>query len=288
MSALVIARLTILEALRRRLLWALVMLTVIVVALTGLGFALIVDNSRAQGVPELVLVAGMSQLLILVAFMFSFVLAMTAAFLGSPAIASDLESGVLLAILARPIARSEVLVGKWLGLAAIAIGYAVCAGLLEIAVTAWVSGYSPPDPVGATLYLGGQAVLLLSIAILLSTRLPAIAGGAVAVVLFGLSWISGVLVNVAGFLGLDSVARTLDVARLILPLDGLWRGTVFALEPPLILLAASSGGDRATRIVTNSPFYAAAGPALPFLAYVALWLLVVLGLAMLSFRRREI
>ena len=35
-----------------------------------------------------------SQILILVAFMFSFVLAMTAAFLGAPAIAADLESGV--------------------------------------------------------------------------------------------------------------------------------------------------------------------------------------------------
>ena len=67
------------------------------------------QRPRARASPELEIVAGLSQLLILVAFMFSFVLAMTAAFLGSPAIAADLESGVLLAIAARPIRRAEIL-----------------------------------------------------------------------------------------------------------------------------------------------------------------------------------
>ena len=45
---------------------------------------------------------GLGVFLILVAFMFSFVVAMTAAFLAAPAIAGDLESGVALAMLARP------------------------------------------------------------------------------------------------------------------------------------------------------------------------------------------
>ena len=188
----------------RRILRALIVLTVVIVVLTGLGFGAIVDNARAVRAPsELEILAATSQLLILVAFMFSFVLAMTAAFLGSPAISADLESGVLLAIAARPIRRAEILVGKWLGLGVIVGGYAVVAGLLEIYVVNLTSGYMPPEPLVATLYLAAQALVLLSVSVLLSTRLPPIAGGAVAVVLFGLSWIAGILVNVAGFLGLD-------------------------------------------------------------------------------------
>jgi len=288
MNVLTIYRLTLLEALRRRLVWALAILTFVVVGLSALGFWLIVINSPPSRVPPLILIAGISQLLILTAFMFSFVLAMTAAFLGSPTISADIESGVLLAIIARPISRAELLLGKWLGLSTIVLAYAVAAGLLEIGVTSIVTGYGPPDPLTATLYLGAQAIVLLTVAILLSTRLPAIAGGAIAVVLFGLSWMSGVLANAASFLGLDSVVTTLQAARYILPLDGLWHGTVFALEPQAVLLAASGGGERAARIITNSPFYSPSGPPPIYLAYVAVWLIVVLAVAAASFSRREI
>lgn len=290
-NILVTGRLTLLEALRRRILRALIVLTVVIVVLTGLGFGAIVDNARhsVRAPSELEILAATSQLLILVAFMFSFVLVMTAAFLGSPAISADLESGVLLAIAARPIRRAEILVGKWLGLGVIVGGYAVVAGLLEIYVVNLTSGYMPPQPLVATLYLAAQALVLLSVSVLLSTRLPPIAGGAVAVVLFGLSWIAGILVNVAGFLGLDVLARSLEGARYLLPLDGLWRGTEFALEPQAILLLVQGGGDsRAARIVANSPFYAASGPPATFMLYVALWTVVVLALAIVSFRRREI
>jgi ABC-type transport system involved in multi-copper enzyme maturation permease subunit len=288
-NVLVIARLTLLEALRRRILRALIVLTVVIVVLTGLGFGAIVDNARQRASPEIEILAATSQLLILVAFMFSFVLAMTAAFLGSPAISADLESGVLLAIAARPIRRAEILVGKWLGLGVIAGGYAVVAGLLEIWVVNLTSGYMPPEPLVATLYLAAQATVLLSVSVLLSTRLPPIAGGAVAVVLFGLSWITGILVNVADFLNLDALARSLEGARYLLPLDGLWRGTEFALEPQAILLLVQAGGEsRAARIVANSPFYASSGPPPTFMLYVALWTVAVLSLAIISFRRREI
>ncbi|HEX7472650.1 MAG TPA: ABC transporter permease [Candidatus Limnocylindrales bacterium] len=290
-NVLVIARLTLLEALRRRILRALIVLTVVIVALTAWGFSALVDNARhgVRPAPEIEILAATSQLLILVAFMFSFVLVMTAAFLGSPAISADLESGVLLAVAARPIRRAEILVGKWLGLCAIVGGYAVIAGLLEIYVVNLASGYAPPDPLIATLYLAAQATVLLTVSVLLSTRLPPIAGGAVAVVLFGLSWIAGILVNVAGFLQLDALARSLETARYLLPLDGLWRGTEFALEPQAVLLLVSAGGDsRAARIVANSPFYAASGPPPTFVLYVGLWTVVVLSLAIVSFRRREI
>ncbi len=282
---LLIARLTILEALRRRLVWALMILTIALVGLTGLGFNLVVDNARDRGVQELELIVGVSQLLILVAFMFSFVLAITAAFLGAPAIAADLDSGVLLSIVARPIRRGDIILGKWLGLSAIVLGYSVAAGLLEVEVVRLITGYGPPDPFAASLYLGAQAVVLLTIALLLSTRLPTIAGGAVAVVLFGVSWMTGVLATVATALGLDDVAGTIETSRLIVPLDGLWRGTIFALEPSAALVILSGGGSN---LATRGPFYATTGPEPAFLAYVAIWLAAVLGLAIFSFGRREV
>ena len=97
----------------------------------------------------------MSQVLILVAFMFSFILAMTAAFLVRPAIAGDLESGVRHAMLARPIGRADLVVGRWIGLARSSSAYATGSGLLEIAAVRLVSGYTPPEPFARGRLLGG-------------------------------------------------------------------------------------------------------------------------------------
>ncbi len=92
---------------------------------------------------ELQIQIGVSQILILIAFMFSFVLAMTAAFVGAPAIGGDLESGVAQAVLARPIRRAEVLAGRWLGCAAIVVAYTVASGLLAIGAAAPGVGLRP-------------------------------------------------------------------------------------------------------------------------------------------------
>ena len=134
-----IARLTIGEAARRRILWVLVVLALVAVAVTGWGVDRLVTIARASGSPELTIQLGVSQILIFIAFQFSFVLAMTAAFLGSPAIASDLESGVALALLARPLRRTSYLLGRWLGLAIVLAGYGAGSAFLAIAVVGWVS-----------------------------------------------------------------------------------------------------------------------------------------------------
>src|SRR4051812_10218878 len=184
-----IVRLTLVEAVRRRLLWALAGLTVVSVAVTTWGVDRLVDvagRSAEGGLDRVQLALGVSQVLILVAFMFSFVLAMTGAFLAAPAISGDLESGVALAILARPIRRADLVVGRWLGLAIVIALYAVVAGVLETLAVAAVTGYSPPDPLGAALHLAAEGIIPLTLALVLSTRPPPIAGGAVSVVAFGL------------------------------------------------------------------------------------------------------
>ena len=152
-AILILARLTVAETSRRRILAVLFALTVVSVALTTWGIERLVTLARDGGTPDLEIVLGVSQVQILVAFMFSFVLAMTAAFVGAPAIGGDLESGVAYAILARPLRRADLLLGRWLGSAVVVAAYAAASGLLAIAVAAFVSGYWPPDPPLAIAFL---------------------------------------------------------------------------------------------------------------------------------------
>jgi ABC-type transport system involved in multi-copper enzyme maturation permease subunit len=280
---LTIAKLTIGEAARRRVLWVLAALAVLAVGLTTWGVSALVNAARDDGIGELQIKFVVSQILIFIAFMFGFVLVMTAAFFGSPAIATDLESGVAQAMLARPLRRSSYLLGRWLGLAAVIVAYAVICGSLAIAAVGLVSGYLPPDPVLPILYLAGQALVLLSLTVLLSTRLPPIAGGAIAVVAYGLAWMAGVLGKIGLELGTTTLVTIGDALRFVLPTDALWQGVVYGLEPSFVINAV---GDEF--LARSSPFFAAAPPSTAIVAWSAIWVVLMLVLAVNQLRRREL
>jgi len=280
---LTIAKLTIGEAARRRVLWVLVILATLAVSLTAWGVASLIDDARAHGLSELEIKFAVSQILIFIAFMFGFVLVMTAAFFGSPAIATELESGIAQALLARPLSRASYLLGRWLGLAIVIVGYAAASGLLAIGVVGVVSGYLPPDPILPVAYLAGQALVLLALTVLLSTRLPPIAGGAIAVVAYGLAWIAGVLGKIGLVLDSPSLVNVSDASHVLLPTDALWQGVVYGLEPSFVINATE--GEFVAR---TSPFFAASGPPPAIVAWAVVWVVLVLALAVSQLRRREL
>jgi hypothetical protein len=281
-AVITIARLTLREAVRRRLLWALAGLTVVLVILTFWAFSRIAEASPVTGPIEML---GVSQVTVMLAFMFSFVLAMTAVFAGSPAIGADIESGLLLAVLARPIRRSEVLVGRWLGLAVVLVAYALVAGYLELAAVDLATGYTPSDSVAAPWYLAGEALILLTFAVVLSTRIASVAGGAVAVVGYGLAWMAGVMGGVGEAFNNDLLRRTGMVSHLLLPSDVMWRGSAGALTPPVDVLSA--GGIANAALYQFSPFSGAA-PRPEWLAWCVVWVVAMLVLGTWLLSRREL
>ena len=235
MRVLTIARLTILEASRRKLLLALAILTVLVIALTSWGFSRLPAMKNVT--PAEVRLAA-SQLTILVAFMFSGVLALGSTLVAAPAIASDIESGIALAMLPRPIRRSELLMGKWLGLAFLIALYAVGSGLLELLGIWLATNYLPPNP-GATLVLvAAEGLVLMSLALLLSTRMSPMTGGIIVLVLFFVAWIGGIALAIGQVFNNDTITNIGIGSRLLIPTDGLWHGALFYLEPSDVIAAA--------------------------------------------------
>ncbi len=282
MTALTIAGLTLREAARRRVVWALLALTVVLLALSGWGFSRLVGLDTELGTMtsgEARLVASL--LLNLIMFGLSLIAAIGTAFLAGPTLAGEVESGQALAMLARPVRRSAVLLGKWLGLVAFGSGYVVLAGLAEILVVRVAVGYWPPSPAAGLALLAAQTVVLLTLALLLSSVVSPMASGIVAVGLFGATWVAGVIGGIGGALGNDGVERVGTVSRIILPTDGLWRGAMNAFQDPAALVQMGPGEG-------GFPFLSEAPLAPAYLAWAALWIAVIWGLTALSFSRRDI
>jgi Cu-processing system permease protein len=163
------------------------------------------------------------------------------------------------------------------------VAYAAVSGVLAIGVVGIISGYLPPDPILPVAYLAGQALVLLSLTVLLSTRLPPIAGGAIAVVAYGLAWMAGVLGKIGLAIGTTSLVSVSEASRFLLPTDALWQGVVYGLEPSFVINAAE--GEFVAR---TSPFFAATGPAPAIVAWSVIWVVLVLALAVAQLRRREL
>ncbi|HEV3309572.1 MAG TPA: ABC transporter permease [Chloroflexota bacterium] len=283
MALLTIAGLTLREASRRKLLIALVAITLIVIPLVGWGFSRIPTIHCRQGCSPADFRVAEAGILILVAYMFAFVIAVAAPFMAAPAIASDIESHLLLGILPRPIRRSELVVGKWMGLVALVGGYAIFACGLQFVAVRIAVGYVPPHPILTTLFIVAEAVALLTLGILGSTRLSPITCGIVAVALFGVTWIIGIAGQIGAADGISVLANVGTASSLILPTDGLWRAAVFNLEP-VSILAVSSG----SREAAANPFVVLAAPTAAYVAWALLWIGGILALAVKSFSTREV
>jgi ABC-2 type transport system permease protein len=276
---LTISALTIKEAVRRRLLIAFVAITVIIVGLSAWGFdRLSHAHSLTSGESSL----AVPDALILFMFMFSFVLALSASAIASPSVSSEIESGVLMTIVARPVRRTEVLLGKWLGLALLLAGYAggVCA--LEFGVVHWTSGFLPPNAFLASVYLFAEGVLLLTLSLFLSTRVPVIAAGVIGVAVFGAGWLAGVVGTLGTTLNIAALRTVGQVGRFLLPTDGLWHAAIYYLQPASLITAHLDQGGR------GDPFYSQGAPSWPYLLWVACWFLIVLTAAAASLERREL
>ena len=278
-AVLTLAALTLREAARRRVLRALAAMTVVLLAVSAWGFSRIGAEFGTLTSGEAVVAASM--VLNLVMFGLSLIAALGTAFLAGPTLAGEIESGMALALLARPVRRSAVLVGKWLGLVAFGGGFVVVAGLSQLVIVRFTVGYWPPQPVTGLALLAAQTAVLLTLGLLLSTAISPMASGVVAVGLFGATWISGVVGSVGEALANEAVARVGTVSRMVLPTDGLWRGAMNAFQDPALLLQVGSG-------IEESPFLSMAPLTTTYLAWAGLWVTLVLGLAGMAFQRRDL
>jgi ABC-type transport system involved in multi-copper enzyme maturation permease subunit len=278
-TVFIVAGLTVKEASRRRVLRALAGLTFLLLALSAWGFSRIGAEFGTLTSGEAKLAA--STVLNLVMFGLSLIAASGTAFLAGPTVAGEIESGMALAVLARPVRRSAVLLGKWLGLVTFGSGFVVVAGLAQCLVVWATVGYWPPEPVVGLALLATQTTVLLTLSLLLSTVISPMASGIVAVGLFGATWVAGVVGSVGEALDNEGVARIGSVSRMLLPTDGLWRGAMNAFQDPTLLNVLGPQ-------VAESPFLSDAQLTITYLAWACLWVALVLGLAGLAFQRRDL
>jgi ABC-type transport system involved in multi-copper enzyme maturation permease subunit len=282
-NVLLVASLVLREASRRRLLLAVALFSFVLIALTAWGLSRLATYHNANGnaMSHYELIVTTSLLVIMMAFMFGFIVSLVSAFLGALSMGAEIENGILLAIVPRPLRRAEIVLGKLLGNFSLIAAYTIVIGTIEFLVVRVITGYLPPHPAIALAYLIGVGTVTLLLATCLSVRIPAVAAGFTAIVLFGLARVAGFADVIASALNNMALQQASLVVSLIVPSDGLWRGAAYALEPAA-MVAASQALQR------GNPFMAAAPPATAYLVWSACWLGALIVATVVLFQRRDL
>jgi Cu-processing system permease protein len=294
-SVLVVGRWTLLEARRRRLLLAGLVLSVAFVALFAVGFALLhasQERALAQegafgGGPEgrEELLAMSTILVVLGLYGVQLLAALLGLFLGVASVSPEIDSGALHAVLARPLGRLQYLLGRFLALAGLLTAYVVVMSVALLLVARVVAGYQPGDAPRAVGLMVLEVLILLAVSLLGSTVLPTLANGVVMLALFGLAWLGGII----GFVstippGNELLANLGTAVSLLLPADAVWRGASYHVLSPSLLAATSfAAGDD-----VGLPFGSTAPMTPAMLAWALAYPLACLALAVAAFRRRDL
>ena len=273
------------EASRSRSVIAVALLSLIVLALSAWTFSHLGGLTVRVGAffgTDTKLVA--SQLLILLMYLWSGMVAVAAAFFGAVAIAGEIASGEATFVMARPVRRAELLLGRWLGIAVVIATFAVAVSSAQIFVAYVTSGFVPANAIGVVVIIVMQALVILTVAVALATRLSVAAAAVMTLLLFGLAWAGGVIGGIGAWTNGPALMQASSFIKLLLPSDAVWRGALLMLERP----GGVFSGARSVTMAAN-PFFGAddAAPEL-LLAYALLWIAVVLGASVLAFRSRDL
>ena len=218
MKALVIARLTLREALRKRMIWCVLLLSLLFVALYYWGFTQVKDEflrneaarqARAGGTQGQILTFELVATIMigLGFYTINFLAGVMTIFAAVGTVAGEIETGTFQAIVPKPIARWELIVGKFLGFAAMIVAYIVIMAAAVLTTGKSVANYMPDNIVGATALVILVSLVLLALTILGSTLLQTMANGVVVFMLYGGALLGGLLETLGSVLNIQSLVQ---------------------------------------------------------------------------------
>jgi ABC-type transport system involved in multi-copper enzyme maturation permease subunit len=276
------------ESLRRRVFSVVSVLTLAFLALYGLGARRAFEEVTALG-PEggeaaqagvdLSVVVG-ATLFGLSMFATLFLGTVLAVFLTLGVVRGDAERGLLQPLVVRPVGRAALLVGRWVGAAAVCALYVLAVYGAAMAITHWAGGFTPDRIVTPGLGLAAGVSILAALSLLGSVFLSATANGIAVFMIFGAGLVAGLLGQIGEALRSNTLETVAEVTSWILPFEALYQAGLSAITED------TSGF---TRFAVQLGPFGGAQEASPFLWPWALVYLAVVGTAaIVGFGRRDL
>lgn len=274
MGTWIIARVTFREAARKKVLWMALVAGIAFLALFGTG-----AHFQAEGlhkVNPLIRREAQKTMLMVGLYAVDLLTVVMAVLVSADTLSGEIASGTIHAVATKPIRRWEIVLGKWLGFAAmLAIYIAVMMG--GVAALAYaVSGAAVQHLAWGFLLILFESLLLLSVTFLCGTAFSTLTNGVLVLGLYGVAFLGG-WIEQAG--AISHSPRAVDVgiiASLVMPSESLWRRAAFEMQSPLV------------GAIGIPAFRNASVPSVAMVAYAGIYLLIAFFLALRNFSQRDL
>lgn len=280
MATFVITRLTFLEAIRRRIALAAFLLGLAFLVLFNLGFYFVRHETGLPTTPN----SPTDQLLRTQVFNFltlsglyaiNFLAVAMGALVSADTLAGEINSGTIQSIVTKPLRRSQIVLGKWLGFATL-LGVYLLLMVGGLLLSVYVqSGYVMPNPVLGGLIIYLESLLIMSLTLACSSAFSTLATGALVFGLYGMAVVGGFVEQIGAALQNQTALNVGILSSLLMPSEALLR---FALDK---MSSAAMG-------LFGGPMLVVSRPSNAMVVYAVLYLLVCLTVATWHFKRRDL
>jgi Cu-processing system permease protein len=281
-DALVIAGHALREAVRRRVLLVVALLTLAFLGLYALAAFEAFDSLEESGLDipldEQALTGG--TLLGLAMFVALFLGVVLAVFLTLDAIRGDAERGLLQPLVVRPVGRTTLLLGRLIAASTVCAAYVVIVFLLAVAITNAAGDFTPSSLVVPAAGLALGVVTVVTVSLLGTTLLGTTANGIAIFMVFATGLAAGLLGQIGEGLDVEGLQTASSIIAWVVPFEALYQNGLHALTSDI--------GGAAGVIVQLGPFGGASSVGAAIWPYAVVWSAAVMALAAFAFNRRDL
>jgi Cu-processing system permease protein len=276
MGTWIMAGITFREAARKKILWTAFLAGIGFLLVFGIGLHFQVEDFRTTTVPPFLRYQILSSMLMVGLYTVDLLAVVMTTLTSVDTISGEIISGTIHAIATKPLARWQVLVGKWMGFVGMVAAYVAIMFGGTIAEGYWIGGVATQHPLRGVLLIFLECTVALSVTFMFGTWFSTLTNGVIVLGLLGLAFMGGWLEQMSGFTEGSRLVMVGIVSSLIMPSEAIWRRAAFEMESPL----AGS--------LQFSPFADISVPSLAMIAYAGVYLLVALAIAMYHFGKRDL
>lgn len=272
----VIASITFREAARKKILWTALVIGIGFVIVFGAGLYYQLTDLRNSNIAPFLRYQLLSATLMIGLYTVDLLAVVMTILTSLDTISGEIASGTIQAIATKPVARWQVLIGKWAGFVAMLAIYV--GGMFSGTLVAgyWIAGVTLQNPLRGGLLVYLECLLVLTATFLVGTWFSTLTNGVIVLGLHGLAFLGGWLEQMSGFAQGSGLVTLGVVSSLIMPTEALWRRAAFLMQPPL------------AGALQSSPFANVSVPSGAMVGYSGFYLLLMLALAIHHFQRRDL
>jgi ABC-type transport system involved in multi-copper enzyme maturation permease subunit len=279
-AILIITRLTFREAVRRRIVLAALLLGIAFLTIYSLGFYFVHAEMREPGdsgpMPAIRREQALNFFLMAGLYAANFLGIAMAALVTADTLAGEIASGTVQTLATKPVRRSDLVLGKWLGLTGLLVLYGMLMVGGVMASVYLQSGYHAPHLARGMGLIFLNSLLMMSVTLACSSSLSTLATGGVVFGLYGVAFVGGWVEQIGAVLQNQTAIKVGILSSLILPSEALWKRAAHEMSPPL------------AQIFFGSPFSPFSVPSPLMVAYACAYLAAALLLALRWFGRRDL